>query len=76
MQPTREKIVEKLQSLPEPALQEVLDFVDFLVLRMKKPTGIPGKELLHFAGAIEADDLTLIAKAIEADCGKVNLHEW
>jgi hypothetical protein len=28
-----EKIVEKLQRLPEPALQEVVDFVDFLAWR-------------------------------------------
>lgn len=33
MDSLKEKIVEKLQNLPESALQEVLDFVDFLAWR-------------------------------------------
>lgn len=33
MDSLKEKIVEKLESLPEMALQEVLDFLDFVVWR-------------------------------------------
>jgi hypothetical protein len=33
MDSLKEKIVEKLQSVPESALQEVLDFIDFVVWR-------------------------------------------
>ncbi|AFZ26802.1 MULTISPECIES: DUF2281 domain-containing protein [Cylindrospermum] len=77
MQSIQEKIVEKIQLLPEEALTQVLDLVESLTQKTpKKPVGVPGKQLLQFAGSIRADDLELMAKAIEADCGKVDLDEW
>jgi hypothetical protein len=38
--------------------------------------GIPGKDLLQFAGLIDPDDLALMRQAIEEDCGRVDLDEW
>jgi hypothetical protein len=32
--------------------------------------------LLKFAGAIEAEDITIIEKVIHEGCEKVNLDEW
>ena len=37
MMTTVEKITQHLQSLPEPAQQEILDFVEFLKLRREIP---------------------------------------
>jgi hypothetical protein len=37
---------------------------------------VPGKDLLRFAGAIEAEDLIAIERAIHEGCEKVNLDEW
>jgi len=36
---------------------------------------MPGKDLLRFAGAIEAEDLIAIERAIHEGCEKVNLDE-
>ncbi len=35
-----------------------------------------GKSLLQFEGAISADDLQLMAKAIDENCEKVETSEW
>ena len=43
---------------------------------MSVPVGARGKELLRFAGAIEADELQMIAQAIEDGCERINLNEW
>jgi hypothetical protein len=40
------------------------------------PVGVPGKELLRFAGTIEADDLRAMAQVIEEGCEQVDLNEW
>ncbi len=49
----------------------MLDFVKSLI-----PTGVKGKNLLRFEGAIPADDLQLMSKAIEENCEKVDTSEW
>jgi hypothetical protein len=38
--------------------------------------GVPGVELLKFAGLIEPNELLLMSEAIEADCRQVDLNEW
>jgi hypothetical protein len=66
------KVVEELESLPENLQREVLDFVHML----KSKQGVPGIDLLRFAGAIPADDLELMRRAIESDCEQVQADEW
>ena len=68
------EVLEQLQQLPFAQQQQVLDFVRGLA--MARPSGVPGKSLLAFAGAIELDDLKLMAAAIEAGCEQVDLNEW
>jgi len=41
----------------------------------QKP-GIPGSQLLEFAGLIEASELALMSEAIETSCRQVDEHEW
>ena len=77
MQSIQDKIVEKLQLLPEADLNQVLNFVESLAQgTTKEPMGVPGSQLLSFAGTIATEDLELMAQAIEDDCGKVDLGEW
>ena len=38
--------------------------------------GVPGKQLLHFAGSIPKEDLQLMSEVIKQDCGKVDVNEW
>ena len=73
--PSIEKeIVSHLGKLPLEKQQQVLHFVR--ALTMDKPLGIPGKDLLRFAGTIEPGELQVMAQVIEEDCEKVNLNEW
>lgn len=68
-----QEIRKLLQQLPEPQQQRVLDFVRELAdIELR---GIPGADLLTFAGRIPADDLQLMSDAIEAGCETVNLAE-
>jgi hypothetical protein len=41
-----------------------------------RPKGVPGKQLLSFAGTIPADDLKAMEQAIEDNCEKADLNEW
>jgi len=60
--------IEKLS----PALQRrLLDFVKTIA-----PSGVEGKRLLRFEGAIPADDLELMSKTIEEGCEQVDTGEW
>ena len=68
------EIINHLNKLSSQQQQQVLDFARFLV--MTKPIGVPGKELLRFAGAISADDLNLMAQAVKEGCEQVDLNEW
>ena len=70
----QEDILEELDKLPIEQQQWVLDFARALALT--KPVGREGKELLHFAGAIEVDDLNTMAQAIEQGCEQINIYEW
>ncbi len=68
------KVVEKLQALPENLQQRVLVFVQ--TLQTAVPSGVPGKQLLRFTGAIPLDDLQLMKQAIETGCGQVDPNGW
>jgi hypothetical protein len=73
--PSIEKeIISQLSKLPLEKQEQVLHFVRALTLA--GPPGVPGKDLLRFAGTIEPDDLQVMARVIEEDCEKVNLSEW
>jgi len=68
------EIIERLDALPYELQRRVLDFARALTL--SEPKGIPGKQLLHFAGMIQPDDLQAMAQAIEAGCERIDLDEW
>jgi len=68
------QVVEKLSRLPDNLQQKVLEFVQALTASAQH--GVPGKQLLRFAGAIALDDLQLMRYAIEAGCERVDMNEW
>lgn len=68
------QVVEKLNHLPDNLQRKVLEFVETLQVSVQH--GVPGRQLLHFAGTIPADDLQLMSTAIEAGCEQVDLNEW
>jgi hypothetical protein len=68
------EIAKLLHRLPEAQQQRVLDFARELA--QVKPYGIPGADLLAFAGRIPPDDLQRMSDAIEEGCEAVTLGEW
>lgn len=67
----KDNLIAQINKLPYDLQLRVLDFAKALI-----PKGVEGKSLLRFEGAIPADDLKLISKAIEEGCEKVDISEW
>lgn len=59
----KNNLAAQLDKLPYNLQLRVLDFVKSLI-----PKGVKGKSLLRFEGAIPANDLQLMSKAIEETC--------
>lgn len=68
------EVVAQLEVLPPESQRRVLDFARALAISI--PRGIPGRELLRFAGTISQDDLRLIENAILRDCEQVDVNGW
>lgn len=68
------EILDQLGKLSLDQLRRVLDFARDLA--GWRPAGVPGKELLAFAGAIDHEDLDLMKQAIEDGCETVDLNGW
>lgn len=68
------KVVEYLKDLPQELQWRVLEFTR--ALAQSTPRGIPGRELLRFAGTISAEDTELMREAIERGCEQVDANEW
>ncbi len=72
--PIVEKVIEQLKALPQELQRRVLEFTR--ALAGSTPRGVPGKQLLRFAGSIPPDDISLISEAIERGCEQVDINEW
>jgi len=70
-QSIQEEILNQLDKLPIEQQARVLDFARALT----KPERKQGKDLLHFAGGINIDELRLMTQAIERDCEQVNADD-
>jgi hypothetical protein len=70
----KEEILEKLDALPVEEQRRVLDFAR--ALKEANPTGIPGRDLLRFGGAIDKADLESMKQAIETGCERVDSNGW
>ena len=70
----KKQILEKLDFLPIEEQRRVLDFT--CALTESKTVGIPGRDLLRFAGTIEKTELEAMKRAIEDGCERIDLNEW
>ena len=68
------EIIEQVSAMPQHLQWQVLEFARTLMKIQIR--GVPGKNLLRFAGLIPAEDLQLMSEAIEQDCGQVDFNEW
>ena len=69
-----QEVVVHLEALPQNLQEQVLQLVRELESTTHR--GIPGKDLLQFAGTISNSDLELMKEAIERGCEQVDLNEW
>ena len=67
-------IYKQLDHLPLEQQRQVLEFAR--ALGTVKVHGVPGQNLLHFAGTIDHEDLVTIEQTIKEGCEKVNPDEW
>ena len=72
--PIVEKVIEQLKALPQELQRRGLEFTR--ALAESTPRGVPGRQLLRFAGAIPRDDIRLMSEAIERGCEQVDTNEW
>ncbi len=72
--PIIDKVIEQLRDLPQELQWRVLEFTR--ALAVSTPRGVPGQQLLNFAGAISPDDVRLMREAIEQGCEQVDANEW
>jgi len=61
-----------LGQLPIAQQQQVLEFARNLAT----PQGVPGSDLLQFAGSIDDTELEKMTRAIAEGCEKVDSNEW
>lgn len=64
----------QMASLPCRMQEMALRFIKELSLSQKR--GVPGKNLLKYAGNAAPDDLKAMSAAIESGCGQVDHREW
>ena len=68
------EIEKQLETMPEQTQKQVLSYVKSMP--SPKPKGIPGKDLLHFAGTLSDEDAAEMIKAIEEGCERIDENEW
>jgi hypothetical protein len=72
--PIIDEVIEQLKSLPNELQRRVLEFTRALTL--STPRGVPGKQLLRFAGTISPDDAHQMREAIEQGCERIDADGW
>ena len=60
-----DKVIEQLRSLPSELQWRVLEFTR--ALNVSTPRGVPGRQLLQFAGTIPLDDVKLMQEVIDKE---------
>jgi hypothetical protein len=71
----REELVQQLGNLSLPLQKKVLEYARSLA---SPPSlrGIPGSELVKFAGTVTPEDCEAMMEAIEAGCEQIDPNEW
>jgi hypothetical protein len=74
-----EEITEAVNNLPPELQKKVLEYARGLDQDTKpdtRPKGVPGKDLLRFAGTISKEDLEVMSRVIEEDCERIDESSW
>lgn len=68
--PIIDKVIEQLRAMPYELQWRVLEFTRALTL--STPRGVPGQQLLRFAGGLSPEDAQALRRAIEEGCEQVD----
>ena len=68
------ELLARLAQLPEEKQRRVLDVAH--ALGGSTPRGVPGSQLLQFAGTMTKAEAKEMLTAIEEDCEQVDPNEW
>ena len=69
-----ERLASTVRELPEPLQLRVLEFAQ--ALSAPRSEGIPGRDLLRFAGRLKPEVVDRMAAVIETECERVDPDEW
>lgn len=67
------ELLKQVERLTLPKQQRVLDFALSLA---EPPRGVPGTELLEFAGIMSPEEAREFLKGIEEECERIDPNEW
>jgi hypothetical protein len=70
----RSELLKQLDQLPPAKQDEVLQFARSLA--ESQPRGVPGDQLLRFAGTMTHEEAQEFLKSIEEDCEKIEPDGW
>jgi hypothetical protein len=70
----REELIKEIEQLPPAIQRRVLDFARALADSI--PQGVPGSELLQFAGIMSPSEADEFLRSIDEDCERVDPNEW
>lgn len=68
------EVFEQLKTMPPSLQQQVLEFTRNLA-DSTSVRGVPGSQVLRFAGTILLDELKSMSEVIEQDCEQVDFNE-
>jgi hypothetical protein len=69
-----DRVTDEVRVLPPELQRQVLEFAR--TLAVSAPRGLPGRQLLQFAGELTPEDAQLMRDAIEKGCEQIDSHEW
>jgi hypothetical protein len=69
-----DRVADEVRALAPELQHRVLEFAR--ALAVSEPRGLPGQQLLQFAGKLTPEDAQLMRDAIEKGCEKIDSHEW
>lgn len=69
-----DRVAEQVRALAPELQRRVLEFAR--ALAVSEPRGVPGRQLLRFAGQLTSEDAQLMRDAIEQGCENIDSHEW
>jgi len=69
-----ERVADEVRTLAPELQRRVLEFAR--ALAVSQPRGVPGRQLLRFAGKLTPEDAQIMRDAIEQGCERIDSHEW